>query len=199
MATNAKGGSAARSSKAPAAAPAAPAPAPTSAPAPAQEQVQEQVVLLGSSTLPALIEIGGKEVQLGTIVAAAHAASGLSAADWNGLSEEDRDERLNAQVEAMQQQADAEAEEAESKRLSEAAVDAFSDQSPKFPRRVLVSNNAGLALVEPITGAYIQPGGKAHITLTDPDHAHRVAENLRAVLDQNYLPDSVLTVEDAGE
>src|SRR4051812_22608248 len=101
-----QGGSAARSSTAPAAASAAPASAPTvtSTTAPVLEQ---EKVLLGSSTLPSLISIGGKEVQLGTVVAAAHAASGLSVADWNGLAEEERDERLNAQVEAMQQQAEA--------------------------------------------------------------------------------------------
>jgi hypothetical protein len=191
MATNQKGGSAARSSKAPAAASAAPASAPSSAPAPAP-------VLCGSSTLPALISIGGKDVQLGTVVAAAHAASGLTAADWNALSEGDRDERLKAQVEAMQQQADADAE-AERLRLEEEARNASASGEVRYPRRLLVSNNASLSLVEPISGAYIQAGGKTHIRVTDPDHEHRVRENLAAVLAQNYLPDSSLTVEDLSD
>lgn len=55
--------------------------------------------LLGSSTLPATIEIAGMAVQLGTIVVAAHAASGLEVADWNALPEADREALLAAEVE----------------------------------------------------------------------------------------------------
>lgn len=196
-----------------------PAPAPTPASAP----VAGEQMLLGSSTLPSLIEVGGEQVQLGTVVAAAQAASGLSVEDWNKLSEEARDQHLNQQVDAMRQRgaamAEAEAERvrseqeaaaqaererlaaeeaAERQRAEEAAVQAAKPNEPKeaYPRRVLVLNNSSIPLVEPITGAHIQAGGKAPICLTDPDHAHRVQENLRAVLAQNYLPESVLDFED---
>lgn len=63
------------------------------------------VMLYGSSVLPSLIEIGGKDVQLGTVVAAAHLASGLSAEDWNALDEPAREHLLAEQVEAMKAEA----------------------------------------------------------------------------------------------
>jgi hypothetical protein len=58
--------------------------------------------LLGSSVLPAMVEIGsGKTVQLGTIVAAAHKASGLSGDAWNALPEDEREGHLATMVEKM--------------------------------------------------------------------------------------------------
>lgn len=48
---------------------------------------------------PALIEIDGEQVQLGTLVAAACAASGLSDEDWNALAEEDRHDFVEAEIE----------------------------------------------------------------------------------------------------
>jgi hypothetical protein len=83
---------------------AAPAPTPTPTPAPVPAPAPTAPisdVLYGSSTLPSMIEIGDQQVQLGTVVAAAHTASGLSVADWNALPAEDRDVRLAVQVEAM--------------------------------------------------------------------------------------------------
>lgn len=61
-------------------------------------------VLHGSDKLPAHIEIGSgaPDAQLGTIVAAAHAASGLSADDWNKLKPAARDKLLKAQIELLQ-------------------------------------------------------------------------------------------------
>jgi hypothetical protein len=59
-------------------------------------------VLLGSSVLPAIVEIS-EEVgyQLGEIVAKAHAASGLSVTDWNALPDDEREAKIAAQIEAM--------------------------------------------------------------------------------------------------
>lgn len=52
-------------------------------------------MLLGSSTLPTMIDTGGpEEVQLGTVVCQSQADSGLSVDEWNELSEEDRDALL---------------------------------------------------------------------------------------------------------
>lgn len=67
----------------------------------AEDAARELVGLYGSSILPALIEIDGKEVQLGTVVAAAHEASGMTAEDWNAMPEADREKLLADQVEAM--------------------------------------------------------------------------------------------------
>lgn len=62
--------------------------------------------LLGSSVLPAMVEIGpGKTVQLGKVVVRAHKESGLDVDAWNGLPEADREARLAAIVEAMKTEA----------------------------------------------------------------------------------------------
>lgn len=57
-------------------------------------------VLLGSSVLPALIKIGEDEVQLGTVVSGAYQLSNLSVAGWNALSEEEREAKLQAYIDA---------------------------------------------------------------------------------------------------
>lgn len=174
----------------------------------------EPKVLFGSSTLASLIEIGGQEVPLGTVVAAAHAASGLSGAAWNALPEEERDVLLNAQVAAMrecaadearardqQEQAEREAarrkeadaqEREQARQAQERAAEA---QAVKFPCVITVSNNSGIALVEPYSGAFISAGGTAPITLNSPGHAHNVLQNLRAVLEANYIPYDKLVIE----
>jgi hypothetical protein len=54
--------------------------------------------LNGSSTLPALIEIGPAKVQLGEIGAAAHKASGLTLEAWNALDKAARDKLLGAEI-----------------------------------------------------------------------------------------------------
>lgn len=66
---------------------------------PAQET---SAVILGSSTLPALILIAqGKEVQLGDVVNAAFTRSGLSVEDWDAQDEATRDGLLNAEIEII--------------------------------------------------------------------------------------------------
>jgi hypothetical protein len=51
-------------------------------------------VLIGSSLLGSTVMIQGKQETLGTLVASAHTASGLSVEDWNDLSEADREQKL---------------------------------------------------------------------------------------------------------
>lgn len=193
----------------------------------------------GSNTLPSMIDIGGVEVQLGMVVAAAFAASGLSAPDWDALEDAKRDELLNAQIEAMradaaaakadadaaaaaaQAQADAAkaAADAEAARLEKERVDAeaarleqeraaaaasaaaaaggqlAAEAQDLFPRTVTIRNNSGIAMSEPYSGAYLQAGGSATVTLHDSDHAHRVLENFAALLERNYLQPEVLSIE----
>lgn len=72
---------------------------------PEVEDKPEQDMLLGSSILPSMVDVGGEtEVQLGVVVARAHAESGLSVADWNELPEGDREDRLTAVVDAMRKE-----------------------------------------------------------------------------------------------
>lgn len=58
--------------------------------------------LLGSSQLPSLIRLeNGMEMQLGELVNAAFAASGLTAVAWNKLPEADREQLLADQFTAL--------------------------------------------------------------------------------------------------
>lgn len=52
------------------------------------------LMLYGSSNLPALVTIGGKQVQLGTIVQRAFSLSGLTVEEWNSENETVREHRL---------------------------------------------------------------------------------------------------------
>lgn len=56
-------------------------------------------VLLGSNTFPAVIKVGEeKQVSLGEVVVEAHTRSGLSVKEWNALTDDDIDARLQAVV-----------------------------------------------------------------------------------------------------
>lgn len=59
-------------------------------------------MLVGSSNFDPVMEVAGKEVQLGTVVAAAHAASGLSVEAWNALTETERDDLIEAELTRME-------------------------------------------------------------------------------------------------
>ncbi len=65
----------------------------------------QETTLLGSSVLPALIDIGvGDPVQLGLVVANAHKASGLSADAWNAQPDADREALLEAEIGRMREE-----------------------------------------------------------------------------------------------
>nr|DAQ81591.1 MAG TPA: hypothetical protein [Caudoviricetes sp.] len=76
-------------------------PAAPSAPAAPAGGSGESEALLGSDVLPAHIEIGDHKVQLGTVVAAAHARSGLTVIEWNALKQEEREQLLADEITAM--------------------------------------------------------------------------------------------------
>ncbi|WP_119776342.1 hypothetical protein [Oleomonas cavernae] len=61
--------------------------------------------LVGSSVQPSHIDIGGAQVQLGTVVVRAHRDSGLTVDAWNGLPDDDRESRLDAAIVAMRAEA----------------------------------------------------------------------------------------------
>ncbi|RST30152.1 hypothetical protein HMF7854_04415 [Sphingomonas ginkgonis] len=67
-----------------------------SAPAGGREQG-----LMGSPRLPASVRIAGEERQLGDAVRMAFEKSGLSAEDWNALSEDDRDARISTVIDVV--------------------------------------------------------------------------------------------------
>lgn len=93
------------------------------------------VILYGTDQLPGLVEVGGQMVQLGVVVAGAHAASGLSVDDWNGLVPQIRDQLVIENLELMRAQAasaKAPAQEPEQKPSTPAAAPA-ADAKPKAP------------------------------------------------------------------
>lgn len=67
-----------------------------------QKPAENAGELYGSSTLPAIVEIGDMKIELGALVAAAFAASGLTVQEWNALSEGNRDEILNNQIKLVE-------------------------------------------------------------------------------------------------
>ena len=68
-----------------------------------QQQAKEDIAiaLLGSSVHPATFDIGGKTLQLAEVVALAHIDSGLSAEDWNELSDEARADLIDEQLDKL--------------------------------------------------------------------------------------------------
>jgi len=98
-------------------APAATLPAPKAPPA---APPPKQVVLLGSNTLPALVDLGvGAPVPLGTVVQEAFRASGLSEDEWNELTEDARDDYLHRLIDAVRP---AQANEAKAETSAEPAA-----------------------------------------------------------------------------
>jgi hypothetical protein len=53
--------------------------------------------------------------------------------------------------------------------------------SVSFPTEAVLRNNGDLAVVEPVTAAFVSAGGNVHITLLDEAHASRVIENLAEI------------------
>lgn len=69
--------------------------------APAEDEGEEES-LLGSSVLPAIIEIGHERPTLGEIVVATHQMSGVTVAQWNAMSEATREAILGLVVATYQ-------------------------------------------------------------------------------------------------
>lgn len=59
--------------------------------------------LLGSSKFESTYEIAGRTVQLGQLVADAHAKSGLTPEQWNSIGEAERDERIAVELRALRE------------------------------------------------------------------------------------------------
>lgn len=58
--------------------------------------------LVGSSILPSLVDVGAEQaIQLGDVVKAAHALSGLSVEAWNALPDDEREALLAGAVEGL--------------------------------------------------------------------------------------------------
>lgn len=64
-----------------------------------------QTPLHGSSTLASTFDIGGKTVQLGTLVIEAHKRSGLDADQWNTLPDAERDALISVVLDELQKKA----------------------------------------------------------------------------------------------
>ncbi len=58
--------------------------------------------LTGSPNFEAVQDIGDKQYQLSEIVAAAHSASGMSVDEWNALTETERDDLIEAELDRME-------------------------------------------------------------------------------------------------
>ena len=66
-----------------------------------KSEASSQVILLGSDVHPSAFEINGKEYSLGDVVQLAYAASGLNAEAWNGLSEGERADLIDEQLDKL--------------------------------------------------------------------------------------------------
>lgn len=71
-------------------------------------------ILYGSSVHPATFEIGGKTVSLGEVVAAAFdnqaAQNGMTSAEWNALTDDERHDLIDQELDLMAEQAGGESE-----------------------------------------------------------------------------------------
>lgn len=63
---------------------------------------------------------------------------------------------------------------------------------PEFPIELRVFNHSSVSLAEKVSGAYLQAGGSAVITLADADHAAAVGKSLKQLADENFLSPSAL-------
>ncbi len=75
----------------------------------ASAPISAPVTLLGGD-FPAVIEIDGKQWQLGEVVTRAHAASSLSNEDWNALEQDARDSLIEAELDRIDAETDTKAE-----------------------------------------------------------------------------------------
>lgn len=80
--------------------PAAPVTVASAAAAPAPQPASAPDILLGGD-FPASFDIHGKTYSLGDVVAAAHEASGLTFEAWNALPEDERDGKIEAELDRI--------------------------------------------------------------------------------------------------
>jgi len=91
----------------------------------------------------------------------------------------------------------AEVPAADGEAVSEASEDAESEPAPEFdamavwlnttvfPVQITLRNHGSMPKVEPISGAYLDAGGVASVTLHNPEHAVSVLDNLSALNDDD--------------
>lgn len=61
-----------------------------------------------------------------------------------------------------------------------------------FPVQVMLRNNGGFSVSEPVSGAFLPAGGSQVVTLHDEAHASRVLDNLRELAHLNHLGDALV-------
>jgi len=99
-------------------------------------------ILYGTDVLPAHVEINGAMVQLGTVVSSAHAASGLSVEDWNGLVPQVRDQLLIEHLEVMRAGAASGAPAQAAAPTGEVSAPVDSTPAPKAPEAPATTTEA---------------------------------------------------------
>lgn len=160
--------------------------------------------LIGTNILPSLILIGGVEVQLGTVVMAAHVASGLTGEAWNELDPVERDKLLTAQVDLMVAAAEAEeaaataqapAEKSAKKEAKRESKNDIKGRDLDFPLALTLRNNSPIPVVEPETNAYIGAGGSFAVAVHSAGQLHNVRQNLDAIADKNYFDRDKLVID----
>lgn len=123
------------------------------------------VGLYGSSVQPALIKIGGEDVQLGVVVAAAQLASELSVQEWNDLAADVREDLIADELAAMQEAAAAD-------------QPAAAEHDPSYPRQVTLRNNSGFPASEPVTAAVVGGGASVFATVHTKEQAVRLLQSI---------------------
>lgn len=67
-----------------------------------KSEASSQVILLGSDVHPSAFEINGKEYSLGDVVQLAFAAAQMNHEAWNGLSEGERADLIDAELDKLE-------------------------------------------------------------------------------------------------
>ncbi len=136
--------------------------------------------LYGSSSLPAVFDIGGQQVPLGDVVRKAFEATGLTVDEWNALQADDRDSLIADEAAAMTE---------EVARPEQAATPA-----PTFPRQVTLRNHSGFDVAEPATGALVGGGASVTVTVHDLEQATRLLQNVRTIKERTAGRQSLVVV-----
>lgn len=136
--------------------------------------------LYGSSSLPAVFDIGGKQVPLGDVVRKAFEATGLTVDEWNALQADDRDSLIADEAAAMAEDV--------------APTEQAADPAPKFPRQVTLRNHSGFDVAEPSTGALVGGGASVTVTVRDHEQAMRLLQNISTIKERTAGRQSLVVV-----